>query len=126
VLEQGEVLEHEAHLSRLNGTLGRLFTGDPDAPAVRLLQPGDQAQQGALAGSGGAQQGHQRAALDIETHLLDSFEVTEALADVGDADAHGGCWCRSGRAVSGAGRPSGELRFRSVKTSRLLSRTGLP
>ena len=49
VLEQGEVLKHEAHLPVLHGAIGGLLSGDPDAAGVGLLQAGDQTQQRALA-----------------------------------------------------------------------------
>jgi hypothetical protein len=89
VLEQGEVLEHETHLAVLHGAARGFLAGDPDAAVVGVLQPGDQPQQGALAGAGGTQKSHQRAAVDVERHVVDGLEVAELLADVGDADAHG-------------------------------------
>ena len=49
VLEQGKVLEDKPHLAVLDGALGGLFAGNPDAAAVAALQTGDQAQQGAFA-----------------------------------------------------------------------------
>jgi hypothetical protein len=51
VLEQGEVLEHKAHLALLHRARGGLLAGDPDPPGIGLLQAGDQPQQGALAGT---------------------------------------------------------------------------
>ena len=58
VLEQGEVLEHKAHLALLHRASGGLLAGDPDPPGVSLLQAGDQPQQGAFAGTGWSEQGH--------------------------------------------------------------------
>ena len=88
MLEQGEVLKHKAHLPVLHGALGGLLAGDPDAAAVAVLKAGDQAQQGALARTRGAQQRHQGAGLHVDADIVDGAEVTEILADVGDADTH--------------------------------------
>ena len=122
MLEQGEMLKDKAHLARLNGPIGGFFTGDPDATAVHVLQASDQAQQCALAGSGGSEQGHKGTALDIETDILDSFEVTEAFADIGDADPHGGCWCRSRWASAAPGGDQAARGSRSVVAGRCRAR----
>ncbi len=88
VLEQGEVLEHKAHLAFLHRARGGLLAGDPDPPRISLFQAGDQSQQGALAGTGGSEQGHQRAGVDIKGDVVDSPEGTELFANTSNADAH--------------------------------------
>jgi hypothetical protein len=45
VLEQGEVLEHEAHLLLLNGMTVGIFFGDPDPAFIADLEASDQSQQ---------------------------------------------------------------------------------
>ena len=89
VLEQGEVLEHKAHLALLHRAGGGLLAGDPDAPGIGVRQAGDQPQQGALAGTGGSEQGHQGAGVDIEADVVDRPEGAELLAHTSNADAHG-------------------------------------
>jgi len=88
VLEQGEVLEHKAHLALLHRASGGLLAGDPDPPGVSLLQAGDQPQQGAFAGTGWSEQGHQGAGFDIKADVVDRPEGAEFLANTSYADAH--------------------------------------
>ena len=88
MLEQGEVLKHKAHLALLNRSGGGLFPGDPNPPRIRLLQAGDQPQQRALAGTGGPEQRHQRAGVDIEADVVDRPKGAELFTDAGNPDAH--------------------------------------
>ncbi|MNT80565.1 hypothetical protein D3C72_2200450 [compost metagenome] len=59
-----------------------------DVAHIRSFQSGDDPQQGGLAAAGGAQQGHQLAAVDIQVDLVERLEGVEVLADVTDFDAH--------------------------------------
>jgi hypothetical protein len=61
VREQRVGLEHHAHAALVRGQRRDVLAPDHDAPAVRLLEAGDQAQGGGLAAAGRAEQRHQLA-----------------------------------------------------------------
>src|SRR5262249_30774110 len=62
---QRRVLEHEADVAPRAPVAVRPF----DAPAGDLAEPGDQAQHGALAASGGAEQAEELALADVEVEV---------------------------------------------------------
>src|SRR5207302_808568 len=68
--------------------LRRLAVGDEDLARIRLLEPGDHAQQSRLAGAARAEQGHQRAALHADGDIVQRNELAEALGHAADLDRH--------------------------------------
>ena len=70
--EEGVVLEHHAHpppLRRQQAVgAGHLLGIDPDSAPLRLLEAGDQPQQGGFATTGGAQQAEQLTAAQLQIH----------------------------------------------------------
>ena len=95
VPEQGVVLEDEADLPLADRLVGRVLAVKVDRALIGRLQPGDDAQQRGLARSRGAEQRHQLAARDVETHVVERDEVAERLAQVADLDAHAAILSRS-------------------------------
>jgi hypothetical protein len=89
VAEEGIVLEDEAHSAELNGDGGGVLSGEDDASRVGFLESGDDAEDGALAGARGSEEGDELAGVDFEGDRVDGLEGTESLGDVVDDDAHG-------------------------------------
>ncbi len=89
MLEQGEVLEHKAHMPLLHREGGGIGAVEVHPTLVHRLQAGHHPQQGALAAAGRPQQGHQRSGLDIEAEVVDGPEIAEAARDIADANPHG-------------------------------------
>ena len=84
VLEGGVVLEDEADVPLLRRERGRVLAGDQDLALVRPLEPGDDPEQGRLAGAARPEQRGERAAFDLERDVVEGDEVAEALRDVAD------------------------------------------
>src|SRR6185369_11037199 len=59
---------------------------EDDAAGGRLLEAGQQHQQRGLARSGGAEQAHELAALDIERQILDDLHGAERLGNLINSD----------------------------------------
>ena len=80
--QQQEGLEHKAHLlgpqpgTPLLVQLQQRLAEDLDIPLARQIQPGQQSQQGGLAGAGSADQRHRFAAIDLQ---VDPFKDGEAF-----------------------------------------------
>src|SRR5262249_34282526 len=64
----------------------RLAPRDEHVAGVRLLEPGDHAQQRRLARAARPEQREQRAALHVDRHVVECDEVAELLADVANRD----------------------------------------
>ncbi|MNZ48665.1 hypothetical protein D3C78_664140 [compost metagenome] len=110
---QVEVLEDEAqfaaHPVDLPGVGGdqiavlglfqlEFFTGDEDLALVRVFQQVDAAQEGGLAGTGGAEDGDDIAVAGGKGNALEHFEVTVTLVQVTDFQggyslSHAGLLC---------------------------------
>ncbi len=88
VLERGVVLEDEPDAALLRGERGRVLAGEQDLAAVRPLEARDDPEQRRLARPGGAEQRGQRPAFDLDRDIVERLEVTEALRDVADLNAH--------------------------------------
>src|SRR5207244_4395460 len=101
MLERRVVLEDEPDAALLRAAAGHLLLGDVDRARVGALEAGDAAQQRRLAGPRRAEQRDERAALDVERDVVERDEVTEALRDVADDDAHP----RSGAGQAGTSAP---------------------
>ena len=56
------------------------------APAIRRVEPAHQREQGRLAAPARADDGDQRARLDLEVHAVQRDDLTEALADAAHGD----------------------------------------
>lgn len=97
--QQVEALEHEADLARAQ--LGPCFfiktaqilAGQFDAAAAGQVQPGQQAEQGGLAGTGGADDGRAGAFMDGQGDVVQYVDFTlralHGLADLVDGDGDG-------------------------------------
>jgi hypothetical protein len=92
VFEQGVLLKHEADPPFLHTETGGVDVAEQNLPAVRRLQPGDGAQQGGFAGTGGPEQRQQFAGSDVEIDAAQRVELTVVLLDIANLDIH----CRSG------------------------------
>ena len=64
------------------------FAVDTDAPLIGNLQQVDAAQEGALARTAGADQGHDIALTCRQGHPLEHLELAEALVDILHLDAY--------------------------------------
>src|SRR5690606_7280208 len=82
VAEQGIVLEHEADIALLHALFGGVLVAEEDAAGRGPLEPGNEAQQGGLAGAGRAQQRNQLARDNIQRHIVQGRKAIEFLADV--------------------------------------------
>lgn len=82
VREQGVVLEdhREVALARRQG--GDVLVVQPDFPLAHRLQSGEQAQQGAFAAAGGADQHHKLAFVNIEGERVEGRFTVKTLTDV--------------------------------------------
>ena len=83
------MLEDEADLAVAHVALRRILAVEQDPAAVGSFQPGDNPQQGRLAGDGRPQQRHQFPRRDRESDVLQSGEAAELFADVFNFDTHG-------------------------------------
>src|SRR5690606_27242555 len=88
VFEQRIVLKHEAHLALPDVSVRRHLALQRHNPAIRLLQPGDDAQQGGLAATGWTQQRDQFPCLKVEGNVVECSEVAKLLVDILDLYAH--------------------------------------
>ncbi len=92
VPEQRIILEHEADAAPAHRHGERIAAIEQHAPAARLLEPGNDAQQRRLAGAGRPEQRDQFARLDVERDVGERGGAggAEALADGfdGDGDRH--------------------------------------
>ena len=88
VLEGRVVLEDEPDPAVLRRDTRDVLLGEKHLAAVRLLESGDDAQQGRFAASARTEQRDQRPGLDLERDVVEGGEVAEALGDVTDRDAH--------------------------------------
>ncbi len=91
VREQRVVLEHRVDVAPVGRhALGRLAE-DLDVAGRRLLEAGDQAQAGRLAGAGGAEHGEELAGFDVEVDPVDGAHGTVMARDglEGDGCGHG-------------------------------------
>src|SRR5262245_10305397 len=59
-----------------------------NAATIGRLQPGDDPQQGRLAGARRSQKRDERAAVDLEIDVVYGFELAECLGDVCNGNAH--------------------------------------
>jgi hypothetical protein len=88
VLERRVVLEHEAHVAPLRGRLRGVLAADVDPAAVWRLEPCDHAQERGLAAAARPEQSGERAVADLERHVVERDELSEALRHGVDHDAH--------------------------------------
>ena len=74
------VLEHHRDVPVLRLALVHHCAVDQDAPGGDILQPGDHAQNGALAAAAGADQDDELAVRDLEVDAMHDFGSAEAFA----------------------------------------------
>src|SRR5208337_1217354 len=92
VAEQGVVLKDESHPAILRAAMGGFLAIEDHRPAVGKLQSGNDAQKGCFSRTGGPQQRHQLAGLDLKADVLQCREIAESLGDVAGLDAHSSSW----------------------------------
>ena len=132
VAEQGIVLEDEADAAFLDAeTIGGLPV-ERDAAALVALEPGDDAEQGRLAGPRWTEQGQEFAVRDVERHAVQRGAGIERLDDIAHRDCGSAplrnnlhrvlfprlgalafrtsVWLGKGLAVNAVGRPRGRRR----------------
>src|SRR5205823_4071163 len=61
---------------------------------VRPFEAGDHTQERAFSRAARAEQRHERAAIHVETHIVDRGQTPEPFREIADANAHG-CSCLS-------------------------------
>src|SRR5690606_24853556 len=88
--KQRIMLEDEADMTLLYGAERGILIAEEDAAAGRLLETGDQPQQRGLARARRAEQRDQFTGADVERNIMQCRIAIEFLAEVGDADFHGG------------------------------------
>ena len=118
VLERRVVLEDEADPALLRRERGRVLARDHDLAGVRLLEPGDHAQERRLAAAARPEQRRQRARLDHERDVVERGERSEPLG-------HAPCLDHLASAPSGssASRCLNRVVASSVATASSASRT---
>ena len=79
--EEGVALEDHSHVPVFGRGLIHQLAPDPDLSRVRFQVPGDAAEDGGLAGSAGAEQGHQFSASHPQRHVRHGVGLAEALAE---------------------------------------------
>ena len=79
VAEQGILLKHKADFALANVQVGDVLAVEKDLTLVGFFQPGDDAQQGGLARTGGAEQADQLAFLNIQIDVVQRGEIAETL-----------------------------------------------
>jgi hypothetical protein len=108
VAEQRVVLEHEADRAHARVQVGRRLAVEPHLARVRRLEPGQDAQDRALAAARRPEQRDERAVLDLEADVVDGDEVAEAFVEMFDSDVHvQPTALRRGAASSTRARPTG-------------------
>src|SRR5262249_6867675 len=78
----------EAHAALLGRHAGDVAALDRDRARVRLLEPGDHAQQRRLAAAARAEERRQLPARHRQRDVVERGERAEALRDVEDGDSH--------------------------------------
>jgi len=86
--EQRIVLEDQADPPLLRAARAGILAGDHEPAGIGVFEPGDDAQQGRLAGTGRPQQGNELAGSDAEIDAVQGDEIAEALDDAFQLDAH--------------------------------------
>jgi len=81
VLEGRVVLKDEPDTARLRRQVRNLFTVEPNRARVRVFESCDHAQKRRLTASAGSQQRRERARGHVDGHIVECYEVAEALAD---------------------------------------------
>src|SRR5438093_1752457 len=102
--EERVVLEDEAHVALGHGRVGHVLVVVADGARVGRFEAGDDAQQRRFPRAGGAEEGQQSAARDLEADLAERDERAEALRHPLDRDAHGSPPWAASRAASARSR----------------------
>jgi hypothetical protein len=82
------MLEDETDVAPLGREPRRQLVADDHLAAVRLLQPGDDAQQRRLAATARSQQRGQRPVRHIDRDIIQCLERSKALAQMANRDTH--------------------------------------
>ena len=82
VAEQRVVLEHQSHAALAGGDVRDVAPVQRDAPMVDTGEPGDGAQQRALAAAAGAQQHEKLPVTDVERDVVDHRRAGVVLGDL--------------------------------------------
>src|SRR5690606_20437528 len=84
--EQCVVLEHEADAALLDALTRHVTPEETHLPGVRVLEPGEHAEQRGLARARGAEQRDQRAALDADAHVPERVMRAELFLQMARLD----------------------------------------
>ena len=113
-------LEDHRDVAVLGGDVVHDAIADLERARGDFLEPGDHPQGGRLAAARGADQDHELAVLDLEVHVLDDLDGTEALDHVVERHAcHGGTSSRGPMAarVHASGRRERRTRTDPVRAA---------
>ena len=106
VAEQRVVLEHQAHAALARGDVRDVAPVQGDAAVIDPRQPGDGAQQRALAAAAGPEQHEELAVADVERDVVDDRHAAVVLGDLVEGDGHcGNATGAAGGASVSARRP---------------------
>ena len=89
VAEQGVVLKHQADAALARGDVRDVAAVQGDAPVIDAGEPGDGAQQRALAAAARSQQHEELAVADVEGDVVDDRRAAVVLGDLVEDDGHG-------------------------------------
>ena len=90
VAEQRVVLEHEADAALTRRDVRDVVAVQRDAAVIDARQPGNRAQQGALAAAAGAEQHEELALADFQRDVVDDRQVLISFRDLIEGDRHTG------------------------------------
>ncbi len=85
------------HIADPPGPTGPINPAQFDPTLVRLQQPGDDIEQGALAAAAGAQDGSEFLAVDRQGYIVQGFQFLHGFTDPGDFDCRHRCSPYSGK-----------------------------
>src|SRR5450830_44587 len=86
VRKQRVRLEHHRQAACRRRCVGDVFAIDVDAAAVGCFEPGQQSQQGGFAAAGGAQQGDQLTAFELQVQRFDDLMRAPGFAEAAQAN----------------------------------------
>ena len=89
VAEQGVVLEHQAHAALARGDVRDVAAVQGDAPVIDAGEPGNRAQQRALAAAARSEQHEELPVADVERDVVDDRRAAVVLGDLVEEDGHG-------------------------------------
>jgi hypothetical protein len=92
VRKQCVVLENRVHVTLERWDTRDILAVQFDLPGSRLLEPGDQAETGRLAGTRRAEHGEEFAVVDVQINVIYGFDIAKVTADIPKPDSDSCAW----------------------------------